>query len=1496
MRPIAATHCDGKRALAMRAIEVAFRDTWSCAQPCKRARMAGEGQVAKNRDDFLEGTRRKIGQRAGWLCSFPGCRAFTEGATSDDNGRMSVGTAAHICAAAPGGPRHDEKMSPDERRSVTNGIWMCRSHGTAIDSPDPKFTTELLRTWKRDAETESRQRVLDGAARPACARIHDAADLRAAAAADIEVLRRTARWPASSIELALKLDGANESITTKSLARAVVSLDDLVLVASPGMGKTTVLLQLAEGMLAEGAWMPMFVPLADWATEGRDLLASILHRPSFRGVSEDSLRAAAAEPGVVLLLDGWNELDAAARQRARVQLVSLKAELPSLGLIISTRRQSLDVPIEALRIDLLPLSYRQQEAIASEISGAPGVRIVDEAWRTPGIRELVSIPLYLTALLSLPHGSAFPTTKEELLRRFVEANEAVPEHAEALRAALAGLHDRYLRDLAVRATNASVVALSEADARRSVVETGRLLAAEGQVVVLPQPHDALEALVSNHVLLRAGDVPGYSFQHQQFQEWYASHTVEDRIRLAYGDPAEAKALQAQIFDAPVWEEAILFAVERLARGTEDSPKACARSVLAAMEVDPLLAAEMVYRSSDEVWALIADDVQRFVRAWHASGTVDRALRFMLTSGRPEFLDVIWPLVTHESEQTSLRALRNCRQLRPSVFGSEAVNSIAALPKSSREVLLCEIASHGDVEGLDLATALAKMDPNPDVQVSVVRALSFRRADHHVAEILRTASDETLDQIVRQRSLDDDEVVDPLCRERLAQAKQRSAEAETDYDRLRRIARAPHDERQEPVLFDLLSTMEIKPEGRDVGWLAEELRERYPAVVARALLARVREGRSLFHRVADIVAAAGLVEDDEALLLIAQEDAGQYSQRASIAASVLGPRSAATLLDRLFELEPKCKVNGAWDREVSSLFHGLEGRLALASAESILEAVVARSAHASVPQMALMADLLVRCRGQQSTQDRPFNDAVRECVAGLVEEWGYRMLASGKATRGQTSSLANLAACAPSGRLLPVLQKLLNDNLQRFRGFRAQAEAENWRPGDAANEARTRHTHEYARAFRALEQPDSRRVLYGYLDDLHFGEEATGVLIEHWRLANEPPPVDPRMFGRLDFSDVPARRVARIAAPDESCEEADAIFAVIQKLLEGANADQQRLAVALGARAVRLPHGKWRGLVTQLLALAPRQARCALLLNLCLSGEILSLDEVARGIADTREAAKTQAWILSQSDGYELRQWLQLLPFTESPLPGLDLLTTLPDSFRRPRMLEDVVFACGSLAGEEGALYLLRLAELVPAFYTYHSWHRTIFRQATDSPSVANQLVNLAAHGAFEQKEPDHWFIAREFAALLEAHADVRAHAYALLSDGPATQGLVLLAEAVSEAPDMPGLLLLVRAEMLTRRNFASHRAVEHVATERVPSRDWSGAFEILPTPVVRLRRDLLAMCTDGGPSDVAARCLRAIDAIRDTHGLPEAEPRHPDFASGVRWPLLNARAPEEELY
>ena len=75
-------------------------------------------------------------------------------------------------------------------------------------------------------------------------------------------------------------------------------------------------------------------------------------------------------------------------------------------------------------------------------------------------------------------------------------------------------------------------------------------------------------------------------------------------------------------------------------------------------------------------------------------------------------------------------------------------------------------------------------------------------------------------------------------------------------------------------------------------------------------------------------------------------------------------------------------------------------------------------------------------------------------------------------------------------------------------------------------------------------------------------------------------------------------------------------------------------------------------------------------------------------------------------------------------------------------------------------------------------------------------------------------------------------------------------------------------------------------TEHVPVENWSNAYNVVPVPATELRQALLARTTDGGPKDVAARCLTAIDTIRDQRSVPVSEPRHPDLASGKPWPIM----------
>lgn len=898
----------------------------------------------KSRDDFSRSTVLKIAKRAGWLCSFPSCRTPTVGATEDGNGEINIGTAAHICAAARGGPRYDEKMSPEQRSSPDNGIWLCRDHGKAIDSDLTQFTTSVLRDWKRQAERGSWRRVLryEVASAPAAATDIDlAACLRDAARKDLAVFRETAKWPSTSVALRLEVEGFDTPVSTdaEALARAVTSLDDLILVAGPGMGKTTTVFQVAECVLNNGG-APLAVLLNDWATEGTGMVESVLKRPAFQRISEDDFRKAAAQPGIVLLLDGWNELDAEARRRARVQIATLKAEHPALGLLITTRKprnQALDVPVDGKRIDLLPLSNEQQMRIARTMRGEEGAKLVDEAWRTAGVRELVTIPLFLTALLSLPKGMPFPATKEEVLRHFVAAHEKDASRAEALHSVVQDFQQDYLDGLAVFATRTANTAIADTNARRCVSDTAALLANNGQITISPEPNAILDVLVSSHLLMRAGDTPGVSFQHQQFQEWYASHSVERRIIAGIDDPVQREALKAEIFNLPEWEEAILFAVERMSRGNAHQRTACGKAILAGFEVDPILAADMIFRSTEDAWAQIAETVQALVARWHAPKTVDRAFRFMLMSGRAEFLDAVWPLITDDNEQTSLKALRNCKRFRPSILGKDAAERIKALPQTPRLVLLREIAWRSGMDGLELATGIAQDDPDPEVRASVVEALAFRRADRHVAQILCNADEAIYDLVARKYLVD--EIDNKDVRQGIEAARERMVAKETSVeDRLRLIVFADDAEDRSIELTEIISTMELdRKEDAAVQFLSEA-RNRYAPAVVNGLLARVRSGRKLFYGTEEILASSGYNLEDAEILKLALADPTSDDHRADAASSVLGPKAAGQMIDALLGLASRAQT----DRATGEPLSRLQRRLEHVPDSSLLAAIVERS--------------------------------------------------------------------------------------------------------------------------------------------------------------------------------------------------------------------------------------------------------------------------------------------------------------------------------------------------------------------------------------------------------------------------------------------------------------------------------------------------------------------------------------------------------------------------
>lgn len=106
---------------------------------------------SRARDNFSPTVRTALAKRAGYKCAM--CGANTIGSSAQSPLSVTdIGVAAHITAAAPGGPRYDFSLKPAQRCSIDNGIWLCQNHAKSIDADIVTYTAEGLRAIKQKYE------------------------------------------------------------------------------------------------------------------------------------------------------------------------------------------------------------------------------------------------------------------------------------------------------------------------------------------------------------------------------------------------------------------------------------------------------------------------------------------------------------------------------------------------------------------------------------------------------------------------------------------------------------------------------------------------------------------------------------------------------------------------------------------------------------------------------------------------------------------------------------------------------------------------------------------------------------------------------------------------------------------------------------------------------------------------------------------------------------------------------------------------------------------------------------------------------------------------------------------------------------------------------------------------------------------------------------------------------------------------------------------------
>ena len=1085
-----------------------------------------------------------------------------------------------------------------------------------------------------------------------------------------------------------------------------------------------------------------------------------------------------------------------------------------------------------------------------------------------------------------------PTTKEEVLRLFIAEHERAAEKIEALRDMLFGLHTEVLTALAVEATASANTAISDSRARAVVKHAEDRLSGAGQITATPQPAAVLDILVSQHTLVRSGAEAGaLSFQHQQFQEWYASFEVERAIRgTAAGDEAAGHRLRIDMLDQPAWEEAILFACERVSRADQTGVEAVAVAVMLALSIDPMLAAEMIYRAVPAVWDRVRERVTAFVGRWHVPGTVDRAARFMIMSGRAEFAAQVWPLIANPDAQVPLSALRTARRFRPSVLGADVAARVAALPDDTRENVLSEIVMQGGIDGIELVTDIAKTDPSADVQLAVVQALQFRKADGHVGELLAVVSPRVWPLLVQKGYAD--EIADPAAADRLRVERQRLIAGEANplsrMGLLLEFASSTASDGEQ--IATAIEEADFPAQDQHAALRVHEAFKRYPEQVAAALIRRMEAGRELPFHAEELVARVMAI--DEGPIPAAAMDTSARNQLGHVAASVVGPETAGLLIDAFVALADRmASASGRVDTATGEHYHLLRDRIAVTRASSFLAALLSRGQTDQPHRIGLLAALVAR---------HGTDELRKECLAvdgglaggliALFHRWVETLLASPDSKRHQFAEVGTAIGRLGRLELVPDLKRLLDTDLSRWRQARPLRQAA---PARLTVEQQSDAAHSWTlqcrQAFAGIGGDQVVRLMGEYLEDDDFGFDAACVLRAVWdREQNTPKLTWSKSWP--DFSDVKTRRAQRRAAgtPRPASPLAEMIFAAIERLIQpGGGDNKQRLAIMLGRIALSMPHGDKSAVINALVALPqPVRTKRELLAALVLDGEIIRADLVMEGVQAWLDDARQNTWRFREGL-WEVEGWLELLPFTDRPaatIEGVELVNSaLPD----PHRMERVVSALGDAPDEEAERMLSQLVCRHPRLVSQHEWVKAILKR--DTVSAATILIDLVFDGGLASGPgaADTWWLSRELTALVRRHSELRSEVlrrYQNVADGT---GRNLIERVVAELGDADGVLAMVRAYARSARRFDGllDKAIRDAALSQRPAIGWAGAYELHPVALAALRKELFGMLPGGAhAAALAGACLTAIDELRDEYGATEFEPRHPDVETGRPWP------------
>jgi hypothetical protein len=505
------------------------------------------------------------------------------------------------------------------------------------------------------------------------------------------------------------------------------------LTGAAGSGKTLAAIEYARLVLdrSDLQKIPLFVSLRQWALQDSPLLEFISKLPGFllQGIPPSTLATAIESGGVVLVLNGWNEIPSSKSERLAGELTSIMAHLGGATFIVTCRKlPNIRLPRCVEHWQVCELNDCEIRAAARLAAIPTPHQLAEEILKHPQISGLARIPLFLWEIIRQSGlRQSGPMTRFSLLEGMI--SRACTEHTEALRVEASDVpHVRFLRRLAAVMCDEQSTALRSESARKIIAQVSSELQTDALLSRPHNPHQLLLQLTSSHLLVEEAAGGVFRFSHHLIQEYFAATELAELYRLASEDKERPRLKNW------TWHEPVRLAIECLCRKGAFQQAA---SLTREYSSEDFEGACRSIGINAPLWNNLREFFTEHIQRLAASTDVNAkwlAARYGAATGHIDFSDIVFnglsghPIGSgnpyeHLPVETVFRAL-----------GPNVASRIMEITSDDFRLLaLSNLAGQGTESGIALAKELATCDSSVEV-----RRLAYKLLfDHGTREIVRS---------------------------------------------------------------------------------------------------------------------------------------------------------------------------------------------------------------------------------------------------------------------------------------------------------------------------------------------------------------------------------------------------------------------------------------------------------------------------------------------------------------------------------------------------------------------------------------------------------------------------------------------------------------------------------------------------------------------------------------------------------------------------------------